>query len=545
DPNIVWASCYGDEITRYDARVGVARSVSPWMHTLDSQPNLLQYRCHWTPPMAVDPFDGSVYYGCQVIFHTSDAGQSWQVISPDLSTRNPAQIVSSGGLVGDNLGQFYGDLVFAIAPSPIQRHLLWAGTNDGKLWYTKDGGTHWVDVTKNIPGLPPDGTVVQISPSHFDPGTAYVAYDLHLIDNRAPYLFKTSDFGQTWTAIAGGLPHGNQLDYTRSIAENPNRRGMLFAGTGHGFFYSLNDGQSWNQFQQGLPRSPVTWITVEPRYHDVVVATYGRGIYVLRDITAFEQTGETAPPAGENQLFAPRPGFRQARSGSAEFEFTLAAAPSTPLRIQVADAAGVVRNLEVAAHAGLNRVNWDLRYDAPNAVALRTTPDDNPHIWEEPRFRGQQTRSVTHWGIEGAQHAGPLAAPGEYRVRLSLGGQNLSQSFQVIKDPAIAASDADLAASTKMQVRVRDDMNQAVAMIDRLEVVRRQVQDQLAANQAKPEMVSSLDGFQKKLMDVELQLLSRSSMQSDDKYYPEQYKAYMNLIWFNGEIGTGAGDVAG
>src|SRR6185437_654309 len=145
DPNIVWASCYGDEITRYDAREGIARSVSPWMHTLDSQPNLLKYRCHWTPPMAVDPFDGSVYYGCQVIFHTTDAGQSWKVISPDLSTRNPAQIVSSGGLVGDNLGQFYGDVVFAIAPSPIQRHLLWAGTNDGKLWYTKDGGANWVD----------------------------------------------------------------------------------------------------------------------------------------------------------------------------------------------------------------------------------------------------------------------------------------------------------------------------------------------------------------------------------------------------------------
>ncbi|HWG38003.1 MAG TPA: hypothetical protein VN690_09830, partial [Terriglobales bacterium] len=308
DPNIVWASCYGDEITRYDAREGIARSVSPWMHTLDSQPNLLKYRCHWTPPMAVDPFDGSVYYGCQVIFHTTDAGQSWKVISPDLSTRNPAQIVSSGGLVGDNLGQFYGDVVFAIAPSPIQRHLLWAGTNDGKLCYTKDGGANWVDVTKNLPGLPPNGTVTQISPSNFDPGTAYVAYDLHLVDDRNPYLFKTADWGQTWTPIAASLPHGNPLDYTRSIAENPNRRGMLFAGTGHGFFYSLNDGQSWTQFQRDLPRSPVTWITVEPRYHDVVVATYGRGIYVLRNISAFEQTGDITPSAAASKLFAPRAG---------------------------------------------------------------------------------------------------------------------------------------------------------------------------------------------------------------------------------------------
>lgn len=545
DPNIIWASCYGDEITRYDARSGEARSVSPWMHTLDSQPNLLQYRCHWTPPMAVDPFDGSVYYGCQVIFHTTDAGQTWSVISPDLSTHNPAQIVSSGGIVGDNLGQFYGDVVFAIAPSPIQRHLIWAGTNDGKLWYTKDGA-HWVDVTANIPGLPPNGTVIQISPSNFDPGTAYVAYDLHLIGNRNPFLFKTSDFGKTWTAIAGGLPKGNPLDYTRSIAENPNRKGMLFAGTGHGFFYSMNDGQTWTNFQKDLPRSPVTWITVEPRYHDVVVATYGRGLYVLRNISTLEQTGEVTAPTDANKLFAPTPGFRMPRSGSANFEFSLAAAPSAPVRVQIKDAAGaLIRGYEVAAHAGLNQATWDLRYDSPQAVALRTTPEDNPHIWEEPRFRGQSTRPVTHWGIEGAQHAGPLAAPGDYTVSLAVDGQNLTAPFKVLKDPAIAASDADLVASTKMQIRVRDDMNEAVSMIDKLETVRRQVQDQLAANQGKPETVAALNGFQKKLMDVELQLLSRSSMQSDDKYYPEQYKVYMNLIWFNGEIGTGAGDVAG
>ncbi|HUX68721.1 MAG TPA: hypothetical protein VMV31_14645 [Terriglobales bacterium] len=546
DPNIVWASCYGDEVTRYDARVGVARSVSPWMHTLDSPPNLLQYRCHWTPPMAVDPFDGSVYYGCQVIFHTTNGGQSWQVISPDLSNHNPAHIVSSGGIVGDNLGQFYGDVVFAIAPSPIQRHLLWAGTNDGKLWYTKDGGAHWVDVTPSLHGLPPGGTVVQISPSHFNPGTAYVAFDLHLDNDRNPYLFKTTDFGQTWTAIGAGLPHGNPLDYTRSIAENPNRRGMLFAGTGHGFFYSLNDGQTWTQFQRGLPASPVTWITVEPRYHDVVVATYGRGIFVLRDISVLEQTGQPAAPADTTRLYTPRVGFRQARSGSAEFLFSLATAPTAPLQFQIRDASGqLVRSFPVVAHAGLNRATWDLRYTAPNAVALRTTPADNPYIWQEPRFRGKTIRPVTHWGIEGAQHAGPLAAPGGYSVSVVADGQTFSQPFRVVKDPAIRASDADLAASTQMQVRVRNDMDKTVAMVNRLEIVRRHLQDQLAAHAGKPALVAALDAFQKKLMAVELQLVTHSDMQSDDKYYPEQYKVYMNLIWFNGEVGTGAGDVAG
>ncbi|HUA84950.1 MAG TPA: hypothetical protein VMB85_13900, partial [Bryobacteraceae bacterium] len=149
DPNIVWATCYGDEVTRWDARTKLARSVSPWLHTLDSPPNDTKYRCHWTAPMAIDPFDhNTVYYGCQVIFRTTNGGQSWNVISPDLSTQDPKYIQPSGGIVGDNLGQFYGEVVFAIAPSTVQKGLVWAGTNDGKIWYTKDAGANWNDMTK-------------------------------------------------------------------------------------------------------------------------------------------------------------------------------------------------------------------------------------------------------------------------------------------------------------------------------------------------------------------------------------------------------------
>ncbi len=545
NPDIVWASCYGDEVTRFDSNVGRARSVSPWIHTLDSEPPFLKYRCHWTPPLVLDPFDDeTVYYGCNVIFKTSDQGQTWQVISPDLSTQDPAHIVSSGGIIGDNLGQFYGELVFAIAPSPIQKGLIWAGTNDGKLWYTKNGGTNWTDVTKNIKGITPLGTVTQISPSSFEPGTAYVAFDTHLVDDRKPYLFKTSDFGATWTKISDGLPQAHPLDYTKSVAENPNKKGMLFAGTAHGFYYSMNDGATWTNLQSDLPRAPVTWITIQKNFHDVVLSTYGRGLWVMDDITRLEETGQAAPAATENKLYPPR-AMREARGGEAKITFSLAAAPAETVKFEIVDSANqVVRKFEAQAHAGLNVATWDLRYESPGAVELRTTPPDNPHIWEGNRFRGD-TRPVNHWGIQGAQRAAPIAAPGKYTARMIVAGMTYTQPFAVVKDMMIPSSDADLVESTKAQVRVRDALDETSRLTNRVEVVRKQIEDQLKANRGKDEIEKPLMDLDRKALDVELIMLSEHDFYSDDKWYVEHYHLYQNLIWLNGVIGFGAGDVAG
>jgi hypothetical protein len=229
--------------------------------------------------------------------------------------------------------------VFAIAPSEIQRGLIWAGTNDGKVWNTRDGGSRWNDVTKNIPGLPAWGTVRKIEPSHFDPGTAYVAIDFHLVDNRDPFIYKTTDFGQTWRKISDSLPATHPLAYALSVAENPNRRGMLFAGTGHAFFYSLDDGGHWTQFKDGLPAAPVTWIVVPKQAHDVVISTYGRGLFILNDITRLEQ-GDQVTTDADAFLYAPRPGYRLPRSGSVDFLYSLKSAPSSPLKLEILDAGG-------------------------------------------------------------------------------------------------------------------------------------------------------------------------------------------------------------
>ncbi len=548
NPDIVWASCYGNEVTRWNARTKRARSVSPWIHTLDSPPNETKYRCHWTPPLAIDPFDhNTVYYGCQVVFKTSNAGQSWTVISPDLSTRDSSRIVSSGGIVADNLGQFYGEVVFAIAPSEIRKGLIWAGTNDGKLWYTRDGGATWTDVTQNMTGLPAWGTIRKIEPSHFDPATAYVAVDFHMMDNRKPYIYKTTDLRAKLDQHHRGSAGRRSARLRDGGDGEPEQAGNAVRRDGPRLLLLARRRRALDAvFNDGLPAVPVTWIVVPKLWHDVVVSTYGRGIYILRDIAPLEQNaGSTA--AKTVTLYRPHPGYRQARSGNADITFSTPAKTARPVTLEILDSTGTtIRTMRVATRAGYNRVSWDLRYDAPERVDLRTTPAANPHIWEEPRFKGKKVRPITHWGIQGPETAGPIATPGHYSVRLvSDGTPPQVQPLTILRNADISSSDADLAASTRMQIRIRNDMDSAVSMINSIEKMRLQVDDQRRSAASDADALLALNALDNKMLAVELQLLSRSDLNSDDKYYVEQYRVYLNLIWLSGEVGSGAGDVAG
>jgi photosystem II stability/assembly factor-like uncharacterized protein len=550
DSNIVWATCYGNEVTRYDFRTKMARSVSPWRRTLDSPPNTIKYRAHWTPPLAIDPFDhNTVYYGAQVVFKTTNGGSSWSVISPDLTTQDPSHLVSSGGIVGDNLGQFYGEVVFAIAPSEVQKGLVWAGTNDGKVWLTKDGGAGWNDITRNIKGVPPWGTISKIEPSPFDAAAAYIVVDLHLMDNREPWLFKTTDFGQTWTRITGNLPVGHPLGYARVIAENPNRRGMLFVGTGNSLYYTLDDGLNWKPLKEGLPPAPVSWIVVQKQAHDLVVSTYGRGLYIMEDITPLEQGAMDEAVGPAVRFVAPRPAHRVVRGGRALLNFILAATPKNPVQAEILDEGGaVIRKLPpVPSRSGLNRISWDLRHDPARFVALRTTPPQNPHIWEEPRFKNAVTRPITHWGVSQGQ-GGPIAAPGSYAVRLTIDGQVSTQPLTVLLPPNSSGSEADIQASVKLQLRVRDDISLVSDMTNQLEWLRKQLEDArktLMVSKGKGALLKAVEALDAKLQDVEFRLISKSEAMSDDKYFVESYKVYMNLLWLGQVIGTGGGDTAG
>lgn len=547
EPNnhrFVWGTCYAAHVATFDDMTGLRRSVSPWQHTLDSDPVDLKYRCQWSPPLAIDWFDNSVYFGCQVVFRTRDRGQTWEQISQDLSTGDPSRIRFSGGVVGDNLGQFYGAVISAIAPSRTQQGVLWVGTNDGKVWISRDAGRNWMDLTKNV-NMPAWGIIRRIDASHHDPATAYMAVDYHLMDNRDPYLFRTSDYGQTWTRIDAALPKGHPLDYALSIAENPNRRGMLFAGTGHAFFYSRDDGQTWTQVKDRLPAAPVTWIEVPKNAAEVAVATYGRGLWILRDIWEIEQGDQVAAQA-DLQLYKPRPATSKAASnngGLATFVFALRSAPTAPVKVEVLDAKGaVVSSRDVQAGAGLNQTTWDLLYPAQSRPVLRSIPPENPYIWDAGRWERRE-RPVTHWGL--AAGFRPRAAPGQYTVRMSYNGRQVSQPFEVVRDVTLPSTNADLVAASEMQVKVVDAINTVVDRINRIEIMRAQVEDLRTAHGKDRALDRALADIYQKMYNTELHYLSRTEMHSDDKWYVEKYKLYMNLVWLAAEIGANGGDVAG
>ena len=550
DPTIVWASCYGDEVTRWDAKIFEARSVGPWFHTMDAAPNQIKYRCHWTPPLAIDPFDhNTVYYGCQAVFKTINGGQSWTLMGPDLSTRDPSKLLSSGGLIGDNLGQFYDEVVYALAPSSVQRGLLWAGTNDGKVWYTPDGGGHWNDVTANIPALPSESVVSSIQPSFFDAGTAYVSIDRHLLDDSDPYIYKTTDFGKTWTRISNSLPRSS-LSYVLDIAEDPNCKGLLFAGEGNALYYSLNDGQSWTQFNKGLPPSPVTWSVVQRRFHDLVVSTYGRGIYILDDISPLEQMAHEAktPEAGKGtRFFTPRPTYRLLHGANVFFDYSLRAAPTKPVKLEIFDAkGGLVRSITTTGHAGLNRIAWNMHYDKPRQVLLRTLPPENPHIFYTGRFYDKADRPVTHWGMY--DMPSPMAAPGNYTAKLTAEGETDSRPVVILADPKSPGSPQQIQASVKLQLQIGSEIDKVSAMVNHIEWMRQQlavVEGMLREQKSEAALAKAAQVADEQMQDVEYELLSKSLAAGDDKSFLSAWKIYYNLVWLEAQVGSGAGDVAG
>src|SRR5215467_2065429 len=521
DNNIIWSSASGSGsvggiVERFDLRTGQARNVEVWPEQTGGWTAAdLKYRFVWTMPLTISPHDhNKIYVGSQYVHQTTDAGQSWQVISPDLTNNDKSKQGFSGGLTGDNIGVEYAGVVFAIAESPKEAGTIWAGTNDGQVQLTRNGGKDWTNLTKNIPNMLPWGTVSNIEPSRYNAGTAYLTVDGHQENNRDPWIYKTTDYGKTWKLITNGIPH-TMLSYAHCVREDPTRQGLLYVGTENGIYVSYDDGANWQPLQNNLPHAPVYWITVQENFNDLVISTYGRGFWILDDLTPIQQMSEQVKSSNAylfpiHQTYRLRgitvpyassddPTTGQNPPYGADINYYLKAAPAREASVKILDAQGnTVQTIRGTRNAGLNRVWWNLRTENSKEVRLRTAPIYAADV----KLNNDGWRPLPEGG-----RMTVLMPPGTYTVKLMVDGQEAgSQQLTVLKDPNDGTTEADIQKQTAMLLDLRKDLESAGDMVNQIETMRGQ-KTKLRADH--PDVQQSADDLEKKLTDIEDGLIQR------------------------------------
>ncbi|HTS56259.1 MAG TPA: hypothetical protein VMH03_01845 [Terriglobales bacterium] len=484
DPNIVYAGDYEGLITRFDKRTGQIKNISVQPEISDGGgAAILEHRFQWTAPILISPHDpNTLYHGGERLFKTTDAGMHWEAISPDLTRNDKSkQQVSGGPIDKDDTGTEYYDTIFAIAESPLVKDLIWVGTDDGLLQITKDGGKNWTNITPK--GLPEWSRISQIDASPHDPGTAYVAVDRHQSDDLHPYIYKTGDYGKTWTVLAKGIPENT---FVRAVREDPKRRGLLYAGAETGVYVSFDDGANWRALQLNLPTTPVHDLAIKD--DDLVLATHGRSFWILDDVSPLRQY---APEIASRDLhlYTPRTALRYQNASEELPEPTLAGQnpptgaviyyflknkPKAETVIEILDGSGAVirkysssktQELEepldpddkkpekqIKPEAGLNRFVWDLRYEQTSQV-----PDY--YLWEYK---------------DGSR--GPLALPGKYQVRITTDAKTQTASFDVKLDPRVKVEAADLEKQFSLLIQVRDELSRVYDAVNQIQDVRLQLE---------------------------------------------------------------------
>ncbi|HKS73122.1 MAG TPA: hypothetical protein VJQ82_07990 [Terriglobales bacterium] len=492
DPNIVYAGDYEGKITRFDKRTGQVKEVTVYPDLTDGGGAAnLEHRFQWTAPIIISPNDpNTIYHGGERLFKTTDGGVHWEAISPDLTRNDKSKQQASGGSITiDDTGTEYYDTIFAIAESPLAKGTIWAGTDDGLIQLTRDGGKNWTNVTPK--DLPDWSRISLIDASPHDAGTAYVAVDRHQLDDYHPYVYKTGDYGKTWSKITKGIADDT---FVRAVREDPKRRGLLYAGTEKGVFVSFNDGADWRALQLNLPTTPVHDLVVKD--NDLVLATHGRAFWILDDVSPLRQYSDEIARQ-DVHLYAPATATRlhsvddvpkpilvgENPPYGAVIYYSLKQAPKNEATIEILDGSGsVIRKFsskktveldeppdpddkkpeqQIKTEAGLNRFIWDLRYESATRV-----PDY--YLWEYK---------------DGA--LGPLAVPGKYQMRLTVDGQSQSAPFEVKLDPRVNVSQADLQKQFDLLLQIRDQISTVYNAVNQIQDVRTQ-----------------MDGLQKRLPDV-------------------------------------------
>jgi hypothetical protein len=552
DNHIVWSGCYEGILDRYDLRTGHARTVSVWPENPEGWPAApLRYRFQWTFPIAISPHDHNrVYVGSQYVHQTTDGGHSWTVISPDLTTDDTSIQQKTGGLTPDDASPTYAAVLFAIAESPLQEGVIWVGSNDGLVHITRDGGANWENVTGNIPDLAPLGTISNIEPSRYEPEAAYISVDYHQVNNTDPYVFKTSDFGQSWKLISEGIPR-SVFSYVHVVREDPVRPGLLYVGTENSVFVSFNDGEDWVPLQVNLPHAPVHWLTIQEHFNDLVVATYGRGFWILDDVTPLQQLSDGVLESSVH-LFEPRPAYRFRNKEShvsqpgdpgagrnprygASIHYYLNGEPEGRIAVTILDESGdeVKRLSGTTSDSGMNRVFWDLRFESSATPRMQTKVMEHSHVpigddgWRSAGESGRVT---------------PLAPPGEYTVQLTVGDEEFSQQLTVLKDPNSAGTEADIRSQVAVLLELRDDANAVVELINEAESVRDQItrlSERIRGIDGADTIIAAGQALDEKLIALEMNLtdlrMSGGSAGQDRLRWPRQL--YAKITSLAGYIG--------
>ncbi|MCW5968820.1 MAG: hypothetical protein KIT57_09920 [Blastocatellales bacterium] len=533
--NIVFAGSYSGLITRYDHRTGQLRNVTVWPdNPMGWGAEGMRFRFQWNFPLLFSPHDADTLYAAgNILFKTTNEGKTWRAISPDLTRNDKSKQGPSGGpITKDNTSVEYYCTIFTVAESAVQKGVIWTGSDDGLVHVTRNGGEKWDNVTpKDIPEWI---QVNSIDASPHDAAVAYIAATMYKFDDFRPYLYKTSDYGRTWKKIDRGIPDGA---FTRVVREDPNRRGLLYAGAETGVYVSFDDGENWRSLQNNLPVVPITDLMVHKRERDLVVATQGRSFWVLDDLPVLHQLSNQIA-AKEAHLFKPEDAYRMpggggfSAPGSAVGQNPPAGAvifyyfkekPQSEIAIEILDRDGkqirrfTSRSQEsaggesggfggatasVAAEAGLNRFIWDLRY--PDAV----------------RFPG-----LILWAGE---TRGPRAAPGVYQVKLTVGGQVMTESFTLKKDPRIETTDEEFAAQFDLLTKIRNKLTETHEAILAIRDVRRQVDEtsrRVRGRQDSASITEAAASLNAKLTSIEEELYQTKNQSNQD---PLNYPIRLN-----------------
>src|SRR5579859_6756329 len=549
--HIVYTDSQNGSIQRLNNQNGVSSFIRPYLHGVQVQkPADLKYRFNWTSPIAVSYTDANeVYIGGNVLFKSTDSGAHWKPISPDLTRNDKSKQQSSGGSIELDLsGAETFDCILSISISPIDPKIIWVGTDDGVVQVTRDGGEHWNNVTASIPNLPQWGRLQQIEASPNEQGTAYVAVDFHEVDNNKPYAFKTHDFGKTWTPIMQGLP---QEDPVRVIREDPNHKGFLVPGTDASLFYSSDEGAHWTQIKSNFPTSSVYDIKFVKKSHDLVVATHGRGLYVLDDITPLEESGAELArsdfhlfplSAAVNWHNWSKHGFASGGyvapnplSGAVitywlpnEIKENSGGPPrrrpngETAVKITVTDSSGQrVRTMYGPTKYGLNRVAWNMRYDGPKKLNFLPPPEvlDDQDFFFDPSV-------------------GPNALPGTYKVAVKVNGKTETQTAEMQTDPRVKFATEGMRAQLNLGLELRDEVSALHEALNRLNGLHKQItslqelltseegQEGGATNVAYKPVLDEAKALDKKITSIQEPLYNNEIQpgSQDDIHYLQRFQ---------------------